>query len=557
MKNTAVRRLCILILALVALAALSPAGSAVSGIFVNNSSATLANDLSSCYAVGKSGVSLLGSGSVYVMTASGLSALGGAADSETPVKPSGSTVIDKSKYTDGSKYDNAPVALSTVRVGLYYSGSALSQAKLLNAVGSGYEFGYYDSARFFHSVGSTDETALTMIKDTNVTVDGVGVVGCYHVKLNTVFPSYQAAASAAAGFSGGFPAYYNGSYYVLFGQFTSAAQATEALNASGVAGSAFSASQYCVVVTKSDTNKILFEYDCGRNQPLGIRPKAAGGDSQTWFKGYKYRGGFQYSRLDGGDITVVNYVSLEDYVKGVIPYEMSASWPLEALKAQALCARTYVATNVNSYSKYGFDVTNNTYSQVYRGTTGANSTTDAAVNATAGKYVRYQGKLCSTLFFSSDGGSTESSQNVFITAYPYLTGVIDPFEAAVDFKYKTWEYSYTGAELSSKLNAKGNSIGEIVKVTPTYSPTDNCIRIVYSDASGQTVTYSRDSARNSVGLPSCHFTVSGDRSGFVFTGGGWGHNCGMSQWGAYSMAKVYGYNYEDIIRFYFTGAYIA
>ena len=207
MKNTAVRRLCILILALVALAALSPAGSAVSGIFVNNSSGTLANDLSSCYAVGKSGVSLLGSGSVYVMTASGLSALGGAADSETPVKPSGSTVIDKSKYTDGSKYDNAAVALSTVRVGLYYSGSALSQAKLLNAVGSGYEFGYYDSARIFHSVGSSDETALTMIKDTNVTVDGVGVVGCYHVKLNAVFPSYQAAASAAAGFSGGFPAY--------------------------------------------------------------------------------------------------------------------------------------------------------------------------------------------------------------------------------------------------------------------------------------------------------------------------------------------------------------
>lgn len=556
MNDVSVKKLIVFILAFVMLAAAAPVGSAVSGIFVNGSGNTLNTDISSCYAVGSDGIALIGTDTPYVMTSSGLTVLGG--EQPSPAVPTNTgTVIDRSKYVDGSKFTNKSVDLGTVKVGLFYGSGTLSQAKLLNAVGSGYSFGYFDSARTFHEVGSTSETALTMIKDTNVAVDGVGTVGCFHVKLSQTYSSFSSASAGAANYQGGFPAYYNGAYYVLFGNYTSMTDAQAALEASGVSGSAFSASKWCVVVTKSDTGTILFEYDGGAASSLGIMPRSNAGKPQTWFKGYKYNGGFQYTRLDGGNITVVNYVGLEDYVKGVVPYEMSASWPLEALKAQALCARTYVASNKNMYSKYGFDVTNDTYSQVYRGTSGANSTTDAAVDATAGRFVRYQGALCSTFFFSSDGGSTESSGNVFTTAYPYLAGVIDPFEAAVDFKYKSWTYTFTGDQLSAKLQAKGYSIGTITKVTPTYSSTGNCIRISLSDSAGTAVTYSKTSAYNSLGLPSCHYKVSGDSSGFVFSGGGWGHNCGLSQWGAYSMAKVYGYSYDDIIRFYFTGAYIA
>lgn len=557
MKNAPVRRLIILMLIVVLLAAAAPMGGASSGIFVNGSTDTLPAELSACYAVGASGVTLLGTESPCVMTGSGLVTLGGGEVQPTPAPGGTGTVIDRSKYVDGSQYDNAPVSLKTVKVGLNYSSGALTQAKLLNAAGSGYDFGYYDSARAFHSVGGTDETALTMIKDTNVDVDGVGTVGCFHVKLSGSYASFDAASAAAAACDGGFPAYYNGAYYALFGNYTSMADAQAALAASGADGSAFSASKWCVVVTRSDTQQILFEYDCGTSSSLGILPRSDGGKTLTWFKGYKYYGGFQYARLDGGNITVVNYVGLEDYVKGVVPYEMSASWPLEALKAQALCARTYVASNVNTYAKYGFDVTNDTYSQVYRGAGGANAVSDAAVDATAGKFVRYQGGLCSTFFFSSDGGSTESSGNVFSTAYPYLAGVMDPFEAAVDFKYKAWTYTFSGEELAAKLAAKGRSIGTVTRVSPTYSITGNCVKISFSDAAGTVVTYSKTSVYNAIGLPGCHFTVSGDSSGYTFSGGGWGHNCGMSQWGAYSMAKVYGYDSEDIIRFYFTGAYTA
>lgn len=556
MKKSPVKKLIALMLVVVMAAALLPVGSeALSGIFVNSANTTLSGTLSGSYAVGSGGKSVIGTSSPYVMTASGLTTIGGSSGGSNP--GTASTVIDKSKYTDGSRYNNPAVNISKVRVGLFYGSSALTQAKLLNEVGSGYKFGYFDSSRTFHEVGYTTEKALTMIKDTNVPVDGVGTIGCYHIKLNTSYSDFNSAQTAASAYADGFPAYYNGTYYVLRGNYTTQQAAAAAIASSGVSGTAFSASNRCVVVTKSDTNKILFEYDGGTSTTLAIEPQSSSGKAQTWFKGYKYYGAFQYDRRDGGNLTVSNFVDLEDYVKGVIPYEMTPSWPVEALKAQALCARTYVATNMNSYSKYGFDVTNDTYSQVYRGTSGANSRSDQAVDETAGLFVRYQGKLCSTFYFSSDGGSTEDSGNVFQNSYPYLAGVIDPFEEAASFNYKTWSYTFTGAELSSKLVKKGYNIGTVTNVTPTYSPTGNCIKISFSDANGRAVTLTKTNAYNGIGLPSCHFTVTGSGGSFVFDGGGWGHNCGMSQWGAYSMAKNYGYTADDIIRFYFTGAYIA
>lgn len=120
---------------------------------------------------------------------------------------------------------------------------------------------------------------------------------------------------------------------------------------------------------------------------------------------------FKYVRRSGDKLTVINIVDIEDYVKGVIPYEMSGSWPIEALKAQALCARTYAASHFNANSYYGFDVTNDTYSQVYRGLTGATSTSDAAVEQTAMIYILYAGEPISAMYCSlqrrRDGGQRE------------------------------------------------------------------------------------------------------------------------------------------------------
>lgn len=109
---------------------------------------------------------------------------------------------------------------------------------------------------------------------------------------------------------------------------------------------------------------------------------------------------------------------------------MNGSWPIEALKAQSLCARTFAASHLNSYSSYGFDVTNDTYCQVYRGLTGITANSRAAVEATAGIYILYKGTPISAMYCSSNGGATEDSENVTGSAVGYLRGKVDSFEAA-------------------------------------------------------------------------------------------------------------------------------
>ena len=126
-----------------------------------------------------------------------------------------------------------------------------------------------------------------------------------------------------------------------------------------------------VVITGTD--QVLWETE---EDTLAVMPQ--GRDPVTWFRGNRYRGGFEYT-VSGGGLQVVNVVDLEDYVKGVLPYEMSGDWELEALKAQAVCARTFACLNTKHLSAYGFDVCSSTDCQVYNGVGNATSATDRAV----------------------------------------------------------------------------------------------------------------------------------------------------------------------------------
>ena len=339
----------------------------------------------------------------------------------------------------------------------------------------------------------------------------------------------------------------------------------EALAARGLvgdgAGEVFSASNRCVVVTVTGTTRILFEFDCGNTYSLAIRPEARSGKAETTYNGSnRYYGDFQFMRTAGDKMTVVNILPLEDYVKGVIPYEMSGSWPLEALKAQALCARTYVMNNFGSYAAYGFDVTDDTYSQAYCGTRAANYITDQAVDETAGLFITYDGKLCDTLYFSSDGGATEDSENIFATNIPYLRGVIDPYEDSIDFPNKTWSEELTADQLTQRLRSRGYSLARIASVKTEYTNVGNMAKITFTDVNGRSVTVTKTGCYNCLGLKSIHFTIEEkpyNPGVYCIEGGGWGHNVGMSQWGAYSMASVHGYSYAQIIGFYYTDVTIS
>ena len=235
---------------------------------------------------------------------------------------------------------------------------------------------------------------------------------------------------------------------------------------------------------------------------------------------------------------------------------MSSFWPYEALRAQAVCARTYVVYNLDHYEEYDFDLTGDTESQVYRGVGRATELTDKAVDSTAGLYVRYRGEVCEIYYFASDGGMTEDGKNVFGSEQPYLAGKTDPFEDAVDFTGRDWTVTRDGWELGRRLRVNEVELGTITSLSPLYSELGNVIAVRYRDADGRELTLTGRDSYAFIGMSNCRFTVEREDELFVFSGNGWGHNCGMSQWGARAMAETYGYDCEDIIRFYYTGAYV-
>jgi SpoIID/LytB domain protein len=145
----------------------------------------------------------------------------------------------------------------------------------------------------------------------------------------------------------------------------------------------------------------------------------------------------------------VHKIALETYVRGVVAAEVSPSWPLAALEAQAVASRTYALTAHAGGSK--FDVYSDTRSQVYRGVAAQTPRTNAAVAATAGQIVTYAGKPAITYFFASSGGRTENDEDSFIgsQAEPWLRGVVDEYEPNAD--HHTWKTTMTFAAAAAKL----------------------------------------------------------------------------------------------------------
>ena len=153
-----------------------------------------------------------------------------------------------------------------------------------------------------------------------------------------------------------------------------------------------------------------------------------GGRALNGVSGGRYRDALEFRPSPFGGLAVVNVASLDDYVKGVVPGEIPATWPIGVLEAQAVAARSYaLATDAGGAV---FDQYPDTRSQVYKGADYEQPGSNAAVDATAGQVLRYQGAIAATYFFSTSGGETEDIQNVFYGAQPepYLTGVKDPYD---------------------------------------------------------------------------------------------------------------------------------
>ena len=255
-------------------------------------------------------------------------------------------------------------------------------------------------------------------------------------------------------------------------------------------------------VTDTATGKVLYTSAAGADH-IAIHPNS----DLTWFKGYQWHGDFVYRRASDGNITVINYVGLEDYVKGVLPYEIDPDWPAEAQKAQAVCARSF-ALGTSKHNEY-YELCNTTNCQVYLGANRATEASDAAVDATQGEYLTYNGEPVIGYFFSSDGGATEDAVNVWGGDYPYLQGKEDPYETYDS----SWSVTLTAEEIRQKLVSAGYSIGTVANVEVTRrTDTDNVNEVTVTDTTGKQVVIRRDDCRTVFGLDSIRYTITPNAS---------------------------------------------
>ncbi len=178
-----------------------------------------------------------------------------------------------------------------------------------------------------------------------------------------------------------------------------------------------------------------------------------------------YRGSFVFRPDGAGGVETVDMLGLDDYVRGVISAEMPSSWSAEALKAQAVAARTYAITT--SVGGAGFDLYSDTRSQMYTGVSAETASTDAAVAATRGQVVTFNGAPAVTYFFSSSGGHTENIQDVWpgSTPEPWLVGVSDPYDGAGGDPYHQWTYQLSLPEATAKLSGLVKGMLRGIQVT--------------------------------------------------------------------------------------------
>ncbi len=269
---------------------------------------------------------------------------------------------------------------------------------------------------------------------------------------------------------------------------------------------------------------------------------------------FRYRGTLQIRLDSAGKLQVINLVSLRYYLYGVLPQEISPAWKKEALKAQAVAARTFTLYRKAVQSEREYDVKAEVWDQVYRGYNGEDLRTNQAVDETMGEILTYAGHPIAAYYHADSGGYTEDSQYVWSVQHPYLRAVRSLYGA--DSPHAVWEVTLSLAEIEQVLRLAGYSVGAIQKLTILErSPTGRVLWLQVHHSHGD-VTLKGTEFRLLLGVNrvrSTLFTLRQNGSKIRFVGRGWGHGVGLSQWGAKEMAEL-GFTYQEILQFYYQGA---
>ncbi|MEA3328537.1 MAG: SpoIID/LytB domain-containing protein [Candidatus Omnitrophota bacterium] len=270
----------------------------------------------------------------------------------------------------------------------------------------------------------------------------------------------------------------------------------------------------------------------------------------------RFRGKINLIRAPDQTLLVVNEIDVEEYLYGVLRGEVPYHWPLEVLKAQAVCARTFALYQNSVKNHKDFSLTSDVYSQVYGGKSIERFWTNRAVNRTLGEVLTYQDEIFPAYYHSNCGGHTQDAAYVWGVDLEPLKGVKDPFCGRLPFS--RWERAVNLSEIQLKLAKTGYKIGRIYSLAPGKKDDSGRVRNIKVTGRTGTVKIPANEFRHLIGvnlIKSTNFDVKITGEKAVFSGAGWGHGVGLCQWGAYSMAKK-GYGYKEILRYYYPGAEI-
>ncbi len=251
---------------------------------------------------------------------------------------------------------------------------------------------------------------------------------------------------------------------------------------------------------------------------------------------------------------IIDRVPIEEYVVGVLAGEMPISFEIEALKAQAVAARSYVMRQIERNINKEYDVVDTIMNQVYLDketlvATWKESYTDninkvkQAVLSTKGEYLSYNGKVAEALFFSTSPGVTENSEEIFTSKEDYLRSVDSHWDKESPVFSTTT--TYTKNEFCNSLEIKCNENLEIKVLKQTSTGRIKLIRINAKELTGNYIC-------SKLGLRSTYFEITQEDNKIIIKNKGYGHGVGMSQYGANGMAKE-GYKYDEILKHYYQG----
>ncbi len=254
-------------------------------------------------------------------------------------------------------------------------------------------------------------------------------------------------------------------------------------------------------------------------------------------------------------LSVINQIDLDEYLKGVLPLEVNAGWPVEALKAHAVISRTFALFKAIEKKDEVFSLLSTVHSQVYGGSLFHKMKTDVAIDTTRGEILTFRGKIFPSYFHAACGGQTAQADKIWsVEPNPVLKGVVCNF--CSNSKYWKWSFRIPLKQIETTMQKNGYPANHLNNIILThYDPSGRASKAVlqyqYSN-----LTIGADELRTYLGyerLKSLKATIAVKNDQAYFSGHGWGHGIGLCQWGARSQAK-FGKTYRQILEFYFPGS---